>query len=380
MPHIRPRSMTKVIQKELSFWPVVCLLGPRQCGKSTLLRELLFDSENCTYRTLDSAGERSRAQNSPELYLGQVEKWPLIVDEAHKAPELFDEIKAKVDEKRRPGKFVLTGSVRFSTRVGIRESLTGRAAVLYLDPLTISETSHSPVTLNEVNRYLRNGGMPGVCFLRSEDKVQSYWEQWLDTICERDLNGVSKGRLSGTLARLIIEKSCELALPTAHAIAVDLSTDTRRINTHLKALQDLFVIREVIPSTLGIGKEIYLPFDSGLATHLKASLRRRWQSWFINETLNRSRFSGKAHAKLPNYYITSRRSMVDFVDEHGFHLFSDKAVPSRKDLMTVSALQKKISKQERIFIHCATDAEPFDIDKQIKVLGWKELCLKNRFL
>jgi predicted AAA+ superfamily ATPase len=250
---------------------------------------------------------------------------------------------------------------------------------LYLDPLTIAETTSTLISLNEVNRYLKHGGMPGVCFLRSDEKRFSYWEQWLDTICERDLVGISKVRLSGSLARLIIEKTCELEVPTAASIATELSVDTRRITSHLKALQDLFVIREIFPSNLGIGKAIYIPFDCGLASHLKASLRRCWQSWFINELINKLRFNGNAHAKPPSYYLTSRHSMIDFVHDNGFHLFTDKAVPSRKDLMTVKALQKKITKRDKIFIHCATDAPKFDIDSQIKAIGWKDLFKVKSF-
>jgi predicted AAA+ superfamily ATPase len=115
MAHIRQRSMTGVVSKEMKFWPVICLLGPRQCGKSTLLRELFLSPEKGTYRSLDPAAMRMNAENSPELFLRQVESWPLVIDEAHKAPALFDEIKSIVDLKRRPGQFVLSGSVQFST-------------------------------------------------------------------------------------------------------------------------------------------------------------------------------------------------------------------------------------------------------------------------
>lgn len=373
MAHIRVRHLTEVIKKEMKFWPIVCLLGPRQCGKSTLLRQLLLAPDTGTYRTLDPAGERVRAENSPALFLRQVDSWPLIVDEAQKAPAIFDEIKSIVDAKRRPGQFVLSGSVQFSSRVGIRESLTGRAAVLRLDPLTLRETTSTSIGLGDVQKYLQLGGMPGVCFIRNQATRHSYWDQWLDTTCERDLPQLSAGKLSGTLARLILEQTCVLPLPTAGSIAKELRVDTRRVTTHLNGLKDVFVLREIRPWRSATGKAIFLPFDCGLASHLGAGLRRCWQSWFLNERLNAMRFSGIAHPKTPTYYLTTRKSFIDFADDEGFHLFTDRATPMRSELMTVRALQNKVP--EPLFIHCAGEMPAHSIDKQIRAVPWASLLV-----
>jgi predicted AAA+ superfamily ATPase len=373
MVHIRPREMTSIIAKELKFWPVVCLLGPRQCGKSTLLRELLQQAKKGTYKTLDGAADRLRAQNNPELYIEQVANWPLIIDEAHKAPPIFDEIKANVDREKRPGKFILSSSVRFSSKLGIRESLTGRASILRLDPLTISETESTTITLSEVQRYLTKGGMPGVCFLRDDDVILSYWDQWLETTCERDLQLLGNGRLSGALARLILEYTCTLDLPTSAAIAKLLRVDTRRVNSHLDALCELFLVREITPDLHGVGKSIYIPFDCGVAQHLKAPLRRLWQIWFVNERLNQQRFSGHAHPRPLSYYLTTRNSFVDFADTSGFHLYSDQPTVQRSELMTVKALRKKIGPDIPIFIHCATNSERYELEKNTAAVPWSAL-------
>ena len=372
MAHIRVRNLQAIIARELKFWPVVCVLGPRQSGKSTLLRELL---DMGTYRSLDPIGERTRASANPESWLSDVRSFPLIIDEAQKVPTLFDEIKSLVDAKRRPGRYILSGSVQFSKRSGIRESLTGRAAVLRMDPMTLGETESSRADLKMIQRYLEHGGMPGVCFLRSGETRASYWEQWLDTTCERDLLQLSIGRLNGTLARQILEQTAILEFPNVANIARALRVDARRITTHLTALRDLFAVREIAP--LAVGKPIWLPFDCGMAHFLGADIRRRLQILFLNECLNAARFAGTAHPEMPKYYLTKRRSFVDFVDARGFHLLSENASPDRRDMMTLLALEKKTAKtRERIQVYCATEQAQARISTRIRAMPWRVMAGK----
>src|SRR4051812_8504759 len=108
MPHTRARFLAALNQKSLKFWPIVCLVGARQVGKSTFLKQL----KDYTYSTLDDPGLYELALKNPKTLL----KPPCIIDEAQKVPSLFDAVKMDVDEKRIPGKFILTGSVRFSSR------------------------------------------------------------------------------------------------------------------------------------------------------------------------------------------------------------------------------------------------------------------------
>ena len=91
---------------------------------------------------------RMAAQKNAEAFLNSFQQEPLIIDEAHKAPVVFDEIKALVDSDRRPGRFILTGSVQFSSKLDIRESFTGRVVNLRFDSMTLPETLGVP-SLNE---------------------------------------------------------------------------------------------------------------------------------------------------------------------------------------------------------------------------------------
>src|SRR5262245_61196669 len=110
MPHLRHRYLRKNIESDLSWSPVVSVLGMRQVGKTTLLRQIGGD-----YRTLDDDGFLRKLEQGiwTEIESG---KSPMTIDEAQKAPGLFDRVKLIVDQRRRPGQFLLTGSVRFLSK------------------------------------------------------------------------------------------------------------------------------------------------------------------------------------------------------------------------------------------------------------------------
>jgi predicted AAA+ superfamily ATPase len=129
-----------MLLRQAKLWPVVGLVGLRQSGKTTLLRDQL-SIEN--FVTLDDDDNLVAALASPKIFLARQQS-PTIIDEVQKAPKLFDAIKLSVDRQRRPGQFYITGSSQFSSRLGIRESLTGRIGICQLFPLTLAEANQNP--------------------------------------------------------------------------------------------------------------------------------------------------------------------------------------------------------------------------------------------
>jgi predicted AAA+ superfamily ATPase len=371
MAHLRDRGLVGPLTKQLKFWPIVTILGPRQSGKSTFLRELAFGAKKSSYVSLDKLAFRRSASQNPEGFLTQFEVEPLIVDEAHKSPELFDEIKALVDEDRRPGRFILTGSVRFSSKVGIRESFTGRSANLRFDSMTLGETTNETPSLRVLRRYFQMGGMPAVCFLRDADQIERYWTEWLDSTCRRDLHELSLGRLSSDLALQILELACQLEFPDSAAIAAKLRVDARRIRTHLEALEDLFLLRRWEPDEGSVGKTMMLPFDCGLASHFKATPQRLWQIGVAHELLNQARFSGKKEPLL-RYNKTSRGSFCDFVLDDRAIRFNDEPFPSSRMMLTVAALEKRLPRK-KIIVASQTDQPSQKIGTRSVSVPWASL-------
>ena len=130
------RALETAWPRAAAQFPVVLLTGPRQVGKTTLLRHLA--GADRTYVTLDDLALRDLARRDPVLFLQRFPA-PVLIDEVQYAPELLPYIKMQVDEDREPGRFWLTGSQQLPMMQGITESLAGRVAVVSLLGLTARE-------------------------------------------------------------------------------------------------------------------------------------------------------------------------------------------------------------------------------------------------
>ncbi len=292
MPHSRDRYIRSLIQKALGHSPIVGILGHRQVGKTTLASGLANE-----YVTFDSASELENAIDHPTEFL-ENRKTPFAVDEAQLCPSLFPAAKEWVRTHLKKGQFIFTGSVRFTARKLIRESLTGRIINLEVLPMTWSELNELPLpshlsTLAKINStsklahwqdlcvskksksfldYLESGGLPGICFFRDASVRQARFESHLDTILNRDLHLIMATTLSSLQLRKLASylaqtQGTPLELKSA-ARACQVSTAT--VKKLLIAFEALFLIRP-ISSEGTVAKTSYFFEDQGLATHLLRS-------------------------------------------------------------------------------------------------------------
>ncbi|MCF8129466.1 MAG: AAA family ATPase [Deltaproteobacteria bacterium] len=131
-----PRWQKATIEQLMSERRVLLLSGPRQCGKTTLAREL--ESNETEYRPLDDGTLREAADNDPKGFIKRRTK-TLIIDEVQRVPSLLSAIKKAVDEDTTIGQYLLTGSTNIQSLPTVRESLAGRIAKIRLRPLTQGE-------------------------------------------------------------------------------------------------------------------------------------------------------------------------------------------------------------------------------------------------
>lgn len=132
------RFLEPTLRRALATFPVVLVTGARQTGKTTLLRERLRGSH--AYVSLERPDVRARALADPVAFLREAGS-PLVLDEIQHAPALLHFVKDAVDEDRRPGRWVLTGSQTFSLMQGVTQTLAGRVATLVLDPFSRAEAA-----------------------------------------------------------------------------------------------------------------------------------------------------------------------------------------------------------------------------------------------
>lgn len=201
----RKRHIEEILSKRAKMFPVLGVLGPRQVGKSTFLMKQWRLAKAAVYVTLDKQELVVRARRAPaQLLVDESDhlKKHVIIDEAQKVPSIFDSIKALIDENRRLGAFTLSGSVDFSAKSGVRESLAGRMGITRLYPMTLRELSNQAFTApwvsfnfdgdnqlkpKSVETWMERGGMPIFCHLSDLDERIGVVNSWLEALCYRDL-------------------------------------------------------------------------------------------------------------------------------------------------------------------------------------------------
>lgn len=351
MPHARSRAVLNRLLKKLKLFPVVAIQGARQTGKSFLARQLLKEAiPSSKYLTFDQLAVKAEATRAPQTFLTEhTDSGLLVIDEAQKVPDIFDAIKFEVDQKRFPGRFLLLGSTEFSRLSQIRESLTGRMGRIRLYPLTLVETlgleRPQSVTRKAILQYLHFGGMPGFFAIRDEEERASLIQDWIELICQRDLLQFKNLKLDGDLAFEILKATATLEEPTRAAIAKSIHVDTRKIETHLKALTELFVLQKLNPHPSGTGKPIYLLLDPAIADYLGASSERRLHIWLMTERLAKNAYLNEKRKSFFYYRSTGKR-IIHWVEEsigkptQSFQLFEHERILKIDAELSLAFLRK----------------------------------------
>ena len=178
-----PRNITKVYKSALNQFPAVLITGPRQSGKSTFLRTV---SNNIPYITFDDPLNREFARNDPNEFLNQFKGGPVILDEIQYVPDILQYIKIRIDNDRKPGIWIMTGSQQYPLMSGISETLAGRVAILELLPFGLKEVDLSDIPLEDI---LWNGLYPEVfCY---PEKRELWINSYIQTYVERDVRQIA---------------------------------------------------------------------------------------------------------------------------------------------------------------------------------------------
>lgn len=296
------RRITPALNEALADTPVVCLLGPRQCGKSTLARR---SQPERAYITLDDRNYLELARQDPEGFLDGLPD-PVTIDEIQRAPELTLAIKRSVDRDRHPGRFLLTGSANLLQLPRLADSLAGRMECLYLQPLTEAEKEGAagdflerwragdlkPEVSEERNRQRNHresslpqrlvvGGYPEACF-RRPPRARRWQRQYLQSIIERDIHDVAEVKDGRDVAQLLEYLAHQTAsLLNVSATANALGHVRKTVERYLEILERLFLIRRLPAWHSNRGKRLVKSSkihvcDSGLAALLADLRPEQW--------------------------------------------------------------------------------------------------------
>jgi predicted AAA+ superfamily ATPase len=324
-----PRNAESRLQHFASGYPVVVVTGPRQSGKSTLVRHAFPDHH---YVSLEDLDQREYADTDPRGFLNQF-NGGAILDEAQRCPALFSYLQTRVDERQQPGEFILTGSQQFGLLSGITQSLAGRAALLTLLPMTYGELQHSGKIGNNLDKILFDGAYPPI-FDRGLEP-HPWHGNYVRNYLERDVRQLIKVQDLGAFQRFL--KLCAGRtgqLLNLSSLASDCGITHNTAKAWISVLEASYIVHLLPPHHQNFNKRLVKTpklyfLDTGLATWLlgiqnseqlatHAQRGALFETWIISELLKARYNAGETS----NLYFWRDRSghEVDLLIDNGTHL------------------------------------------------------------
>lgn len=264
------RKITPLLKSATASFPVTVLTGPRQSGKTTLLRQEFPD---LTYVSLESPDHLYRAKTDPRAFLDQHKlKKGLIIDEAQNVPELFSYIQEYVDLNGYPGIFILSGSQNFLLLEKVSQTLAGRSAILELLPLSYDEFISDQNNDISLWDYLYTGSYPRIYHQNLNRDL--WWQSYLKTYIERDVRRVINIQDLVTFQRFL--KVCAARhgqLLNLSNLGVDVGIAQSTAKQWLNLLESSYLTYRLTPHYQNYKKRIVKTpklyfYDSGLVCHL----------------------------------------------------------------------------------------------------------------
>ncbi len=243
------RLLTAEVSELLDNFPVVAVVGPRQVGKTTLVRQIA-DSTDSLYLDLELEEDRAKLQN-PAEYLRLHQDKLVILDEIHRTPEIFQTLRSLVDEGRRAGRksqrFLVLGSAAIELLRQSGESLAGRIAYTELTSLNALETSrHDPAVITR--DLWQRGGFPD-SLLSTSDRMSYRWRwNFIRSYLQRDIPQFGPRIAEETLDRFwTMLAHLQGQLLNAASISRSLGVDNKTVTNYLDLMIDLLLVRRLRP-------------------------------------------------------------------------------------------------------------------------------------
>jgi hypothetical protein len=383
---IRRRSFQSVLNA-LGRQAAVALIGPRQVGKTTLAHEIAEGSD-AIYLDLEARADRDRLAD-PILYLKEYEDRLVILDEIHRVPELFQELRGLIDEGRRRGKrtgrFLILGSASLDLLRQSGESLAGRIEYVELNPLDVLEAAPDAEAMK--NLWVR-GGFPDSFLAGSDADSLTFRQSFIRTYLERDVPQFGRRIPAETLERLwtMLAHSLGTVL-NASKLAAGLSISAPTVTSYIDLLVDLLLVRRLRPFHANVKKrlvkspKIYVR-DSGLVHALLGIedhnalaghpvVGMSWEGFVIENLL-----AVAPPRTLASYYRTLAGAEIDLLLE----------LPGKRGLWAIEIKRGLTASPSKGFHNARADLNPkrsfvvysgeehYSITKDIEAIGFREMA------
>ena len=320
------RQASHSLRKALGRQAAVALIGPRQVGKTTLALHIAGESETL-YLDLETRADRAKLAD-PALFLRSYEDRLVILDEVHRVPELFSELRGLIDQGRRrgrrTGRFLILGSASVDLLKQSGESLAGRIEYVELNPLSVLEAGGDDDSLNLL--WVR-GGFPDSFLAKGNEDSFAFRRDFIRTYLERDVQQFGWQIPAETLERLwtMLAHGQSTSLNTSK-LASGLSVSARTVTGYIDLLADLLLVRRLRPFYANVRKrlvkspKVYVR-DSGIVHALLGIMDYNslaghpvvgpsWEGFVIENLLSVAPAGTRA-----SFYRTSAGAEIDLVLE-----------------------------------------------------------------
>lgn len=341
------RNIYSILQRRLKSMPVMLIVGPRQCGKTTLSKTIGHDL-GMGYISCDNIATLASIQFDPAGFLSNQGK-PLIIDEAQRAPEIFLPIKVDVDDNRDPGRYLLTGSANPLLVPNLGDGLTGRMGICNMWPLSQGEmrgikegfikavygnekwkTDYPKLSQHEIVEILMKGGFPNVVAAKSSEERREWCNDYLFNALQKDINDLSKIEHFSQMPSLLYGIANRIGSPLNVNSLTDLiRTSEATIRRYIELLKSLFLLYPLpswsrnIDKKLSKASKIYfsdtalllqsMDFNEERLLKLPNVLGQVFENFVVMELVKQATWSSEP-VKL-NHYRTQDQKEVDVVLE-----------------------------------------------------------------
>ena len=385
-----PRTLRDDVLNALELQAAVAIVGPRQSGKTTLALDV-GDQRDAIYLDLEDRDDRNRLAE-PVLYLDGVEDRLVILDEIHRAPELFQTLRGVIDRGRRQakgvGRFLILGSASIDLLRQSGESLAGRISYLDLTPLSSIEVEDGRAARERL--WLR-GGFP-MSYLAPDDDASLTWRKdFIRTYLERDVAEFGPRVPAAGLERLwTMLAHRQGALLNASALAHALEVSPQSVTRYVDLLVDLLLVRRLPPLRANVGKRLVkspkvyvrdsglvhallgIPFLEALAGH--PVVGQSWEGFAVETLLAVLRWPA-----LASFYRTSGGAEIDLVIE--FRSGAMWAIEIKRSLAPrisrgFHSACEDLKPARAFVVHAGEDR--FPVSGQAEGIGLRDLALELR--
>ena len=381
-----PRQIVNHLRELGQYYPIISITGPRQAGKTTLIKHLYPDYQ---YLSLEDPDLRQRAQDDPRGFLEQYDH-QVIFDEAQRVPSLFSYLQTLVDADRRKGRFILSGSQNFLLRKEINQSLAGRVGIVRLFPFDFQELIREDKLADTYETAIFNGFYPAQYDTGVPPRL--FYPSYVETYLERDVRGlINTANLSLFQRFLQVCATFAGQLLNYSAMSKNIGVSVPTIQQWVSVLEQSYLIFRLPPYYRNLGKRITKSpklyfYDTGLLCYLLGMSSARdvqnyyqlgalFENLILAEKMKRAAHQGALSKFF--FYRDSNQVEADLLEEKSNQIQLSEIKASRtivsKQFKNLEKIRQLITTQE---VNCQLiyGGEEQDYSfKNIQVKSWHSI-------